>query len=81
MHSVHFLAVDKLKNSEECRGGPGQNENTALFVWRGRRSSVSGRDTAAFLSIGMSDHEESQVTTSSADRLLMTTTRALCLRR
>ncbi|XP_035766784.1 supervillin [Neolamprologus brichardi] len=32
-----------------------------FFLWRGRHSSVSGRDTAAFLSIGMRNHEESQV--------------------
>lgn len=78
---MYFLAVDKMKNPEECSGAPGQNENVALFLWRGRRSNVSGRDTAAFLSIGMSDHEESQVTSSSGDHLLMTATRALCLTR
>nr|XP_046271575.1 supervillin isoform X2 [Scatophagus argus] len=39
----------------------GQNENTALFLWRGRHSHVSGRDTAAFLSIGMNNQEESQI--------------------
>ncbi|KAG7231487.1 hypothetical protein INR49_011637 [Caranx melampygus] len=36
-------------------------QNTAFFLWRGRHSSVSGRDTAAFLSIGMKNQEESQV--------------------
>ncbi|KAF7646852.1 hypothetical protein LDENG_00181420 [Lucifuga dentata] len=36
-------------------------EHTAFFLWRGCHSSVSGRDTAAFLSIGMNNHEETQV--------------------
>ncbi|XP_049416405.1 supervillin isoform X2 [Epinephelus fuscoguttatus] len=51
--------VDKLNSPDECTRGDGQN--TAFFLWRGRHSSVSGRDTAAFLSIGMNNHEESQV--------------------
>nr|XP_057904295.1 supervillin [Doryrhamphus excisus] len=38
-----------------------QKESTAFFLWRGRHSAVSGRDTAAFLSIGMNNNEESQV--------------------
>lgn len=50
-------AADKINSSDECR----QKENTAFFLWRGRHSSVSGRDTAAFLSIGMNIQEESQV--------------------
>uniref|UniRef100_A0A8C4HC45 Supervillin c n=1 Tax=Dicentrarchus labrax TaxID=13489 RepID=A0A8C4HC45_DICLA len=45
--------------SDECSRG--KKESTALFLWRGCHSSVSGRDTAAFLSIGMNNHEESQV--------------------
>ncbi|XP_041673238.1 supervillin isoform X3 [Cheilinus undulatus] len=49
--------VDKINGSDECK----EKENTALFLWRGRHSSVSGRDTAAFLSIGMNNQEESQV--------------------
>ncbi|GAA6217930.1 supervillin-like [Lates japonicus] len=49
--------VDKINTSDEGR----QKENTAFFLWRGRHSSVSGRDTAAFLSIGMNIQEESQV--------------------
>lgn len=36
-------------------------ENTAFFLWRGRHSSVTGRDTAAFLSIGINNQEASQV--------------------
>ncbi|XP_056262421.1 supervillin isoform X3 [Pseudoliparis swirei] len=48
--------VEKTSSPDECR-----KENTAFFLWRGRHSTVSGRDTAAFLSIGMNDHEESQV--------------------
>ncbi|XP_042360924.1 supervillin isoform X2 [Plectropomus leopardus] len=52
---------DKTNSSDECSRSPSQKENTAFFLWRGRHSSVSGRDTAAFLSIGMNDHEESQV--------------------
>ncbi|XP_044038197.1 supervillin isoform X2 [Siniperca chuatsi] len=53
--------VDNINSPDECSRGPGQKENTALFLWRGRHSSVSGRDTAAFLSIGMNNQEESQV--------------------
>lgn len=54
-------AVDKMSSTDECGGGPGPKESTAFFLWRGRHSTVSGRDTAAFLSIGMNNHEESQV--------------------
>lgn len=54
-------AVDKMNSTEECRGDPEQKENTAFFLWRGRHSSVSGRDTAAFLSIGTNKQGESQV--------------------
>ncbi|XP_070704176.1 supervillin [Pempheris klunzingeri] len=39
----------------------GSRETSALFLWRGRHSAVSGRDTAAFLSIGVNEREESQV--------------------
>ncbi|KAK5884687.1 hypothetical protein CesoFtcFv8_018484 [Champsocephalus esox] len=53
--------VDKMNSTDECRGDPEQKENTAFFLWRGRHSSVSGRDTAAFLSIGTNKQEESQV--------------------
>ncbi|XP_059203970.1 supervillin [Centropristis striata] len=53
--------VDKLNSTDECSRGPEQKENTAFFLWRGRHSSASGRDTATFLSIGMNNHEESQV--------------------
>ncbi|KAM9779756.1 supervillin-like [Neosynchiropus ocellatus] len=48
-------------------GGDGSNtsvgheEKTAFFLWRGCRSSSSGRDTATFLSIGMKMQESSQV--------------------
>uniref|UniRef100_UPI0037E86EEB supervillin n=1 Tax=Semicossyphus pulcher TaxID=241346 RepID=UPI0037E86EEB len=52
-------AVDKMNGSDD--GVAGQKENSALFLWRGRHSCVSGRDTAAFLSIGMKNQEESQV--------------------
>ncbi|XP_041812706.1 supervillin isoform X2 [Chelmon rostratus] len=54
-------AVDKMNSPDECSRAAAGKENTALFLWRGRHSSVSGRDTAAFLSIGMNDHDESQV--------------------
>ncbi|XP_033999335.1 supervillin isoform X4 [Trematomus bernacchii] len=53
--------VDKMNSTDECSGSPEQKENTAFFLWRGRHSSVSGRDTAAFLSIGTNNQEESQV--------------------
>ncbi|XP_076607832.1 supervillin isoform X2 [Chaetodon auriga] len=53
--------VDKVSSADESSRSDVEKENTALFLWRGRHSSVSGRDTAAFLSIGMNDHEESQV--------------------
>ncbi|XP_026180656.1 supervillin isoform X2 [Mastacembelus armatus] len=49
------------EKNQSYNSSPGQIENTVFFLWRGRNSSVSGRDTAAFLSIGMSNHEESQV--------------------
>ncbi|XP_029946101.1 supervillin-like isoform X2 [Salarias fasciatus] len=54
-------AADDVKVSDEGDGASGQTENTAFFLWRGRHSSVSGRDTAAFLSIGMKNQEQSQV--------------------
>nr|XP_049599996.1 supervillin isoform X4 [Syngnathus scovelli] len=41
--------------------GEGADDSTAFFVWRGRRSNVSGRDTVAFLSIGLNNDGESQV--------------------
>ncbi|KAI3359141.1 hypothetical protein L3Q82_002674 [Scortum barcoo] len=53
--------LDKTNSPDEFNRGPARKENTALFLWRGRHSSVSGRDTAAFLSIGMNNQEESQV--------------------
>ncbi|XP_038561119.1 supervillin isoform X3 [Micropterus salmoides] len=54
--------VDNINSADECSRVSGQQkETTALFLWRGRHSNVSGRDTAAFLSIGMNNHEESQV--------------------
>ncbi|XP_027141350.1 supervillin isoform X3 [Larimichthys crocea] len=53
--------VDAINCPDESSRVPAQKENTALFLWRGRHSCVSGRDTAAFLSIGMNNHEESQV--------------------
>lgn len=58
----HSLSVtDSTDSSDECGTDPAPKEKTAFFLWRGRHSSVSGRDTAAFLSIGMRNHEESQV--------------------
>ncbi|XP_054860946.1 supervillin isoform X4 [Amphiprion ocellaris] len=48
-----------INSPDECVKSP--KESTAFFLWRGRHSSVSGRDTAAFLSIGMSNQEEAQV--------------------
>uniref|UniRef100_A0A3Q3ENR5 Supervillin c n=1 Tax=Labrus bergylta TaxID=56723 RepID=A0A3Q3ENR5_9LABR len=56
-YSINTVA--EMNGSDEC--GRGEKENTALFLWRGCHSSVSGRDTAAFLSIGMNNQEESQV--------------------
>lgn len=53
--------VDDTDSSDECGMDPVPKEKTAFFLWRGRHSSVSGQDTAAFLSIGMRNHEESQV--------------------
>ncbi|XP_024128826.1 supervillin isoform X3 [Oryzias melastigma] len=52
-------AVDN--GSDESEEASGSKEKTAFFLWRGRHSRVSGRDTAAFLSIGLKNHEESQV--------------------
>ncbi|CAL1587914.1 unnamed protein product [Knipowitschia caucasica] len=37
------------------------SENTAFFLWRGRHSNASGRDTAAFLSIDSKHQEAAQV--------------------
>ncbi|XP_034567417.1 supervillin isoform X1 [Notolabrus celidotus] len=51
--------VDKMNGSDES--STEHKEHTALFLWRGCHSSVSGRDTAAFLSIGMNNQEESQM--------------------
>ncbi|XP_028454623.1 supervillin isoform X1 [Perca flavescens] len=53
--------VDEMNSTDERSRGPGQKEYSAFFLWRGRDSSVSGRDTAAFLSIGINNHEDSQV--------------------
>ncbi|XP_054908025.1 supervillin isoform X3 [Poeciliopsis prolifica] len=50
------------RNSQDDGGNASKpKENTAFFLWRGRHSSVSGQDTAAFLSIGMNSHEDSQL--------------------
>ncbi|KAM8845237.1 supervillin-like isoform 3-T3 [Spinachia spinachia] len=54
-------AFDKTNCTGEYSESHGQKEKTAFFLWRGCHSSVSGRDTAAFLSIGTKNHEESQV--------------------
>ncbi|XP_008289012.1 supervillin-like isoform X2 [Stegastes partitus] len=51
--------VENINSPDECVKSP--KENIAFFLWRGRHSNASGRDTAAFLSIGMNNHEESQV--------------------
>ncbi len=67
---MFFSAVDQINSPDESSRG--QKENTALFLWRGRHSSVSGRDTAAFLSIGMNNQEESQVNTHSFKKWLFT---------
>ncbi|XP_061906125.1 supervillin [Entelurus aequoreus] len=55
--SYVFRWTYSLSTADEDEG----KENTAFFLWRGRHSAVSGRDTAAFLSIGMNNNEESQV--------------------
>ncbi|CAJ1076268.1 supervillin isoform X1 [Xyrichtys novacula] len=57
MYSIN--TADKVNMSDDC--STDHKENTALFLWRGRHSNVSGRDTAAFLSIGINNQEESQV--------------------
>ena len=59
--SSSFFAVGKTNSLDECSRASLHKENTAFFLWRGRHSSVSRRDTAAFLSIGMNNLEESQV--------------------
>ncbi|CAL8304515.1 unnamed protein product [Merluccius merluccius] len=38
-----------------------RKEKTAFFLWQGRHSSVSGRGTASFLSIGLKSEEDSQM--------------------
>ncbi|KAK2833119.1 hypothetical protein Q5P01_017008 [Channa striata] len=63
--------VDNTNPLDECSRGTEQKENTAFFLWRGRHSSVSGRDTAAFLSIGTNNHDESQVVVSQGRNLLL----------
>lgn len=50
-----------MDGSYDCGSDAGQKEKMAFFLWRGRHSSASGRDTAAFLSIGMKNSEEAQV--------------------
>ncbi|KAM4598323.1 supervillin [Polymixia lowei] len=52
--------VGKMSGLEDQSRGPGQ-ENTVFFLWQGRHSRVSGRGTAAFLSIGLNNREETQV--------------------
>ncbi|XP_041825180.1 supervillin isoform X2 [Melanotaenia boesemani] len=59
--TYNINTVDHINSSDEFGITSGSKENTAFFLWRGRRSSVSGRDTAVFLSIGMNNQEESQV--------------------
>ncbi|XP_061568583.1 supervillin [Cololabis saira] len=59
--SYSITRVDNQSSLNECERVPGSQQRTAFFLWRGRYSGVSGRDTAAFLSIGMSNHEDSQV--------------------
>lgn len=54
-------SVDEPNSPAEGTRVPGPHSNTALFLWRGRHSKASGQDTAAFLSIGVNGHEESQV--------------------
>ncbi|XP_062264648.1 supervillin isoform X3 [Platichthys flesus] len=54
-------AAGKTNSLDECSRASGDKDKTAFFLWRGRHSSVSGRDTAAFLSIGTNNLEESQV--------------------
>lgn len=54
-----FNSTDKANGLHDS--STSLKENTAFFLWRGRLSSVTGRDTAAFLSIGMNNREESQV--------------------
>ncbi|XP_076000466.1 supervillin-like [Genypterus blacodes] len=53
-------SADETGHLDDQDGVSGQ-ERTAFFLWRGRHSSVSGRDTAAFLSIGTNNQEETQV--------------------
>ncbi|XP_029912908.1 supervillin [Myripristis murdjan] len=52
--------VGNMNSPDDQDGGPRQ-QKTAFFLWRGRHSTVSGRDTAAFLSIGCNNQEETQV--------------------
>uniref|UniRef100_A0A3Q2PCL5 Supervillin c n=1 Tax=Fundulus heteroclitus TaxID=8078 RepID=A0A3Q2PCL5_FUNHE len=54
-------SISAVDNQDECGNASKSKENTAFFLWRGRHSSVSGEDTAAFLSIGMNEQEDSQV--------------------
>ncbi|CAN9505450.1 unnamed protein product [Ophioblennius macclurei] len=54
-------AADNIKVTDEGDEASARKDHTAFFLWRGRHSSVSGRDTAAFLSIGMNNQEASQV--------------------
>ncbi|XP_016521961.1 supervillin-like isoform X6 [Poecilia formosa] len=56
-----ITAFDNRSSQDECGNVSKPQENTAFFLWRGRHSSVSGRDTAAFLSIGMNNQEDSQL--------------------
>ncbi|XP_068192614.1 supervillin [Antennarius striatus] len=57
--TYRFNAADETNGAGESSGG--REENSALFLWRGCGSGVSGRGTAAFLSIGMKDGQQPQV--------------------
>lgn len=64
-------AVGESNSPEEGSREPRLQGSTALFLWRGRRSNASGRDTAVFLSIGVNGHEEPQVRNLAGLRTLM----------
>ncbi|XP_032442572.1 supervillin isoform X1 [Xiphophorus hellerii] len=59
---TYSITVFDNRNSQDERWNASKpKESTAFFLWRGRHSCVSGQDTAAFLSIGMNNHEDSQL--------------------
>lgn len=55
---MSLCAAETTKSPEDDDDGGGADRRSAVFLWRGRRCGLSGRDGAALRS---SSHEDSQV--------------------